>query len=157
MKLIVVLEVLSVQLLLTGYIAYPAFADGAPATVIQTAQLVVQLPQVVIQAPPVVVERQPVVVERQEVVVERQPVVVEPYTVVERGASIVIDPEDYYYVNGGSYYHHYYLSDSDVVVRTVPSGQHFVHNRIDLSKIAQKHFRHGQHPRSAEKQKKRDR
>jgi osmotically inducible lipoprotein OsmB len=93
----------------------------------------------------------PVVYQQAPVVYQPAPIVYQPYPVVERGTTILIDPEDYYYVAGGVRYHHYYRSQADVVVRTVPPGYHYLHNRIDIRSIPQRHFRHpeayyGYHP-----------
>jgi len=163
MSRIVVLEILSVQLFLMGCIACPAFAQDARVTVVQPAQVVVQPQPVVVQPAPVVVQPAPVVVQPaptavqpQVVTVQPQTVVVQPYPVLEGSDSIPIDPEDYYYQDKDIYYHHTYQSDKDVVVTVVPTEYRFVHGRIDVSKIPQKHFRHppqrpGTTPREVEK------
>ena len=124
----IVLAVLFVQLILAVCIVYPAFADGA-------AVVVVQPEPAAVQPPPVVVQPQPVAVQPQAVVVQ-------PYAVVEGGVTVQIDPEDYYYQDKDVYYHHNYQSDKDVVVKSVPSEFHFVHSKIDISKVPRKHFRH---------------
>ena len=80
------------------------------------------------------------------VVVQPAPVVVQPYPVVERGVTVLIDPEDYYYAYGPAYHHHYYDLRTgrymDVVVRTVPPGYRYIHGRLDIRRIPEKHFRH---------------
>jgi hypothetical protein len=89
-----------------------------------------------------IVQPQPMVVQPQQVVVQPQPVVVEPYPVMEGSTRILVDPEDYYYRDGEVYYHHNYLADRDVVVTTVPSRYHYLHGRLDMSSVPQKHFHH---------------
>jgi hypothetical protein len=141
MSRIVILEILFVQMFLMGCIVCPAFADGAPAAAIQLAQVVVQPVAVVVQPAPVVVQP--------------APVVVQPYAVLEGSESVQVDPEDYYYMDKDIYYHHTYTTDADVVVTAVPKEYHFLHSRIDISKVPQKHFHHPKHedasPRAVEK------
>ena len=146
----------SAQLLLVGCMAYPAFAEPLIRIEVQPRQVVVQPEPVVVQR--VVVQPEPVVVQRvvvEPVVVQQVAVVYEPYPVIEDGVTISIDPEDYYYLDGRTYYHHNYLSDHDVVVRTLPTGQKYLHARIDLSKVSANHFRHAV-KRGAEKFEKKD-
>ena len=142
MKRIVVLQVLFVQFVLAGVIAYPAFADDAPMVVVQPAPVVVQPQPVVVQPQPVVVQPQVVAVQPQAVAVQPQAVVVKPYSVIEGSATILVDPEDYYYQDGEAYYHHDYQADKDVVVKVVPSGYKFVHSKIDITKVPREHFHH---------------
>lgn len=148
MSRIAVLEILCVQLCLLGCLACPAFAQGAQVTVVQPAPVAAQPAQVVVQPAPVVVQPAPVAVQPTTVVIQ-------PYPVLEGSDSILIDPEDYYYQDKDIYYHHTYQTDKDVVVTTVPTEYHFVHSRIDISKVPQKHFRHPQRtaasPREVEK------
>jgi hypothetical protein len=61
---------------------------------------------------------------------------------MEGGVSVLVDPEDYYYMDRGAYYHHNYLSDRDVAVTAVPSQYRYLHNRIDIGTVPQKHFHH---------------
>jgi len=152
MKPNVVLEVLAVLVSLVTCITCPAFADGATAIVVRPAPVVVQA-----QPAAVVVQAQPA-----PVVVQAQPVVVvEPYTVLEEGVSVQIDPEDYYYMDKDVYYHHEYQTSSDVVVKVVPTGHTFLHSRIDISTVPQKHFHHQalsrEEKKELKKEEKRDR